>query len=211
MVFVPSLAQAKVAGKYRAEDAPAPEPMRPLIDARGLRQPKRERVLQLRHAEVVLADYALVRADFGDALGRYFEKPKARVTETEIDAWLLRSAGYVARTQAGQTAVNTAIPTNNVGIIAYRPYEYGRALVFEPEKGVLIDVKGAGARRPTQKGTTRTVSPRSAKPSASSRTRSSCIACSSTAARTSRRSGTMRSSMQASTCRSPMAARIAPA
>ncbi len=108
----------------------------PLRDPRRLANPVRERMARLRDARVVHADYALLKRDFA-AL--------RNLTEAQIDEELLKCAGYISRTQAAQSVVNTPIPTTAESVQALRPMGYGRAAVFRCFDG-LIDSKGTGTR-----------------------------------------------------------------
>ncbi len=106
-------------------------------------------------ARVALLDRALLQHDFpflrtrGDAASE-------RAVETRLARFLLEQAAFVSRRQARQTAVNTAIATTGAEVVAYRPPDYGRALVFpvaaNGRPAGLLDVKGAGVaprRRPS--------------------------------------------------------------
>ena len=133
-------------------DQPAPGRIQPLTSSADLLNPKRERVFRLTNARVVGADYPLIKHDFGNVLMARYGKPLDQITTGEIDAWLLDSTAYIAKTQTKQTVVNTPIPHDEKqSTMALRPDDYGRALVFEPEPGVLIDAKGVGARNPKMK------------------------------------------------------------
>ena len=124
----------------------------PLVDHERLAAPIKEEAVKLKHARVVLADYPLIKHDFGRVLEQRFRKPLGAISHDEIDAWLLESAGYISARHvevAPVHGVNTAIPTEAKTITAWRPYGYNRALVYEPAPGVLIDVKGAGSLRPS--------------------------------------------------------------
>lgn len=81
-------------------------------------------VSRLEKARIVYVDYELVRRDF-PAL-----KEKSN---PEIDDWLLNNAAFMARTQVEQAGANSVIPTTKEKRVAYRPKDYGRALVFPAE------------------------------------------------------------------------------
>ncbi len=130
--------------------APAAGRIQPIKTVAKLRSPKAEHAVRLANARVVLADYPLIRHDFGDALEAHFGRPLHEIAEHEIDQWLLDGTAYVSAGQAAQTDVNTHIPTRHESVTAYRPTDYGRAMVFRPAPGVLIDVKGSGAKAPQQ-------------------------------------------------------------
>jgi hypothetical protein len=91
-------------------------------------------------AKIVLADYELIRKDFSHA---------RNLSNDQIDSWLLNSVAFVADTQLNRNEVNTAISLGPDARTAYRPPQYGRALVFQV-KGGFIDVKGVGAIYPVQ-------------------------------------------------------------
>lgn len=108
-----------------------------------------EEVVRLKHARVVMADYDLIRRDF----------PHIRkLSNPEIDEWILNQTAYVSKPQAAQKVVNTPIEITGQTRIAQRPPSYGRALVFQMKDPKnqnldigLIDVKGSGALAPGQK------------------------------------------------------------
>ncbi len=113
-------------------------PFAPLRDIGGVPQPaKPETVRQVRTANVVWANYPLIRRDFPSL---------APLGDDEIDAWLVRQA-VVSRAQAEQTEFNTSIQTGDYEGKAVRPKDYGRGLVVDTGAG-LIDVKGAGSDNP---------------------------------------------------------------
>jgi hypothetical protein len=119
----------------------------PLRDSLLLQKPKKEKVLRLTQARVVIADYELLRRDF----------PHLRMlNNVEVDQWLLSQTAYISKPQVAQTVVNTSIPTEAmIDRMALRPEGYGRALVYPvtntlDEHVGLIDVKGAGALEPSQ-------------------------------------------------------------
>lgn len=108
-----------------------------------------QRVLKLQHARVLIADYDLIRADF---------PATAKLSNPEIDGWLLNHVGFISDTQAAQSYVNTPIALTGEETNAYRPPRYGRALVYDmydpadsSKKIGLIDAKGVGAVKPSQK------------------------------------------------------------
>ncbi len=149
MLFATLLGASAEAGHRKLVAAPGR--IRPLTQVRGLQKPRQEKAVKLANAKVVLADYPLIRHDFAAPLEARYGKEIARISEPEIDAWLLDSAGYISAAQAKQAQVNTAIPVHAHEVVtALRPADYGRALVFNPSPGVLIDVKGSGARSPKQ-------------------------------------------------------------
>lgn len=83
-----------------------------------------EKVLGLEGARVVVADYDLIRRDF----------PQLRnLSHDEIDQWLLQNTAYMAAPQAQQEGANTRIELSGKERSAYRPPQYGRALVFQAD------------------------------------------------------------------------------
>jgi hypothetical protein len=124
--------------------------IQPLKVLSGLRNPRGETAVRLKDARVVLADYPLIKHDFGQALSEHYGKALKDISNDEIDAWLLDSAAYISGAQAKQQEVNSPIPSTTKQVTAYRPSDYGRAMVFRPAPGVLIDVKGSGAKSPKQ-------------------------------------------------------------
>jgi hypothetical protein len=125
-----------------------------------------ERVAPLAKPRIVLVNYGLVQRDFPQlseaSLMRLYpalaDLPaparKALVRDT-IDQWLLDNAAFMSIPQAAQTHVNTPIETGEANTLAFRPPDYGRALVFsleenargrgeEPDIKGLLDVKGVG-------------------------------------------------------------------
>jgi hypothetical protein len=110
--------------------------------------PVAETVVRVATARIVMADYTRIRADFSVT---------RKMTENEINTWLLNKTAYVSQAQARQQETNSKIEILNtssgapVQTTAYRPQLYGRALVFDVEDG-LIDAKGVGATRPRLAG-----------------------------------------------------------
>ncbi len=106
-----------------------------------------EEVLRLERAQVVIADYDLIRRDFPQI---------SHLANPEIDNWLLNQAAFVSKGQVSQEVVNSQIPVSSEVREAWRPPNYGRAHVFEATSPVtgepigLIDAKGTGAIRPMQ-------------------------------------------------------------
>ncbi len=108
----------------------------------------KEEVYRLTNSKVMIADYELIRKDFPDI---------AHYSNDQIDFWLYKHTAFISIPQAEQNIVNSLIPVNKAEkITAYRPPEYGRALVFNVtnSKGAdfgLIDIKGSGSISPSQK------------------------------------------------------------
>jgi hypothetical protein len=143
---------APVVAQQAEAKAPAHGRISPLQQLSGLQKPVPETAVHLSHARVVLADYPLIKHDFGDALEKQYNKKLAQISNEEIDKWLIDSSAYMSKPQANQTEANSEVPTDGKTTTAYRPFDYGRALVFNPAPGVLIDVKGSGGENPHQGG-----------------------------------------------------------
>lgn len=125
-----------------------------------------ERVRRVTSARALLVNYALIQHDFpflneGNLTARFPHlleiSPAARMSEihTIIDNWLVDNTAFVSLAQAGQNEVNSPIPLGEETTLAFRPPEYGRALVFSlaenrkaqglyPIRRGLLDVKGVG-------------------------------------------------------------------
>jgi hypothetical protein len=107
-----------------------------------------EEVVRIKNAEIVLVDYDLVRKDFPSMVNK---------SNDEIDRWILDQVAYISRPQAAQSIVNTPIETADEVRQAWRPPEYGRALVYDminPDSGEkvgLMDAKGVGSLNPGQR------------------------------------------------------------
>jgi hypothetical protein len=134
-----------------------------------LPDPTGEEVLHLSNARVVLAEYELLQHDFVDLRTENLLRlnPRWRDLEREardeairstIDAWLIANAAFISTPQARQAVVNTPIPVDGRVARAYRPKDYGRAIVLPlqcapsggdnnqqgPTSPGLLDLKGAG-------------------------------------------------------------------
>lgn len=107
----------------------------------------KEEVVILSNAKIVFADYTLLRRDFPEL---------KNISNDEIDWWLLRNTAIMSGAQAKQEVVNTKINAYDTKS-AYRPPDYGRALVIPvnapgtEEPIGLIDAKGVGALKPALK------------------------------------------------------------
>lgn len=115
-----------------------PKPIKTLLE---LREYTTETAIKVSTARVVLVDYPLIRRDFPEL---------SSAKQKDIDAWLLKYSGFVAKTQVEQGLkenTNTKIIVSDQEMTAYRPPKYGRALVIKTESG-LLDIKGAGAISP---------------------------------------------------------------
>ena len=130
------------------------------------RETTKERAYRVAGARAVLVNYALIQHDFSflrnEALMRRFPDlngmtAQARKAEIEriIDNWLVENTAYISGAQIDQDHVSTPITLGEEVTFAYRPPDYGRALVFslvenaksmglEPLQGGLLDVKGVG-------------------------------------------------------------------
>jgi hypothetical protein len=111
----------------------------PLRDPKGLASPQTEVMVRVKSARVVLADYDLLRKDFPEL---------QNLGNNEIDEWLLHQTAYISKPQASQEIVNTKIDVGAEEVIAYRPKDYGRAIVFKAGESGLIDAKGTGSLHP---------------------------------------------------------------
>lgn len=135
---------------------------------RELKRPETssERAHRVAGARALLVNYALVQHDFPflreEALLARFPQWKRlaapkRAAEIRrlIDDWLVDNTAWMSGAQADQTAVNEPIPLGQESALAFRPPEYGRALVFSlrenaaglgrrPDHDGLLDVKGTG-------------------------------------------------------------------
>jgi hypothetical protein len=80
-----------------------------------------EKVYRLKNAKIVYADYHLIRKDFPQI---------SHLTDEKIDEWLLDNAALMSENQLKQTNANGLIPVTEQARSAFRPAEYGRALVF---------------------------------------------------------------------------------
>jgi hypothetical protein len=130
--------------------------VRPLRNPARLRRqggrfgtPQKVSMLRVFDTRVILADYALLKRDFPQLRGR---------RNQDIDSWLSYHFGYIAQTQVDQDRDGVQSRINlrrNESVEAYRPYRYGRAVVFEIEEGgqrrQLMDGKGYGAVSPRQR------------------------------------------------------------
>lgn len=110
----------------------------PLRDPRELLEVESEWVERVQGSRVILLDYELIRKDFPET---------SLLSNADIDQWVLDKVSYVSVPQAAQERVNSKIPITGERRKAYRPKDYGRALVFEAGAG-LIDAKGAGTLYP---------------------------------------------------------------
>lgn len=137
------------------------EPLHSSLDGLTLNPLCLEKVVNVRSAEVVVADYKLIRNDFFSHLtaefgAKYCSMSCQRCAEQggacnqAIDNWLIKNAAVVSVNQTGQQDVNSEISADDANLNAYRPPGYGRALVVQvfdriyPECANFIDVKGAG-------------------------------------------------------------------
>jgi hypothetical protein len=146
------------------------KPTTPLLtDVAQIERPEEtfgELVGRLPAPKALLVNYALIQHDFPQLraanLTRVYPPlaemtPRARtaLVHATIDAWLLDNAAFMSLPQAAQTHVNTPIEIGEERILAFRPPDYGRALVFsleenargsgqEPDMQGLLDVKGVG-------------------------------------------------------------------
>ena len=131
-----------------------------------------EKVVSVNGAKVVYANYPLLMNDFPQLeetellyrhpnLKHLSPEEKTKRIQSIIDKWLVKHSAYVSINQAETNEVNTPIDLGVHSTNAFRPLNYGRALIFsiqdtlqqvgvddeigekENDKG-LIDVKGVG-------------------------------------------------------------------
>jgi hypothetical protein len=82
-------------------------------------------------AKVLVADYDLIRTDFPQI---------SKLSDADIDVWLVDNTAYVSAPQASQEVVNDQVPTVNRSRWGYRPPEYRRASVmpvYDPALAVV--------------------------------------------------------------------------
>lgn len=117
----------------------------PLRNLSELSKPYQEtEVKRLEGARILYVDYELVRRDFPSV---------AHLSNPEIDDWLLKNTAHMSSTQVNQSNANDTIKVTSERRTAFRPEDYGRALIFraENEQGAgigYIDAKGVGAVNP---------------------------------------------------------------
>lgn len=81
-------------------------------------------VKRIESARIVYVDYELIRRDF----------PAVKnLSNPEIDEWLLNNTAFMASTQVSQDKANSNIRVTEETRVAYRPEDYGRALIFQAE------------------------------------------------------------------------------
>ncbi len=129
---------------------------------------EKEKVRQIKGAKPLFVDHELLQHDFPEislsrlehdhpALKKLKGAVKDAAVKEKIESWLLDRTAYISENQASQEMVNTPIGTNAKTTLAYRPPQYGRALIFptkplrrqrsngQPEHTHgLLDVKGVG-------------------------------------------------------------------
>ncbi len=145
--------------KFRQAGAGARFPAGPLLRrleelaADGLAA---EPALQVAGARAALLDRELLEHDFPFLRAAASGLSGERARTIRLARFLVEQAAFVSRRQARQTAVNSPIATTGVAATAYRPPDYGRALVLpvlhDGRPAGLLDVKGAGVaprRRPS--------------------------------------------------------------
>ncbi|HXH76829.1 MAG TPA: hypothetical protein VNJ08_17805 [Bacteriovoracaceae bacterium] len=127
-----------------AEDRTTSNPLKTIKEVHEDSVP--ETMAKLKNPRIAILDYDLIRQDFPAVKG---------MSNPQIDAWILSQVAYISQPQVAQTAVNTSIPVTKETVEAYRPPEYGRAIVFDMKdpsgkKIGLIDAKGTGSLKPGQ-------------------------------------------------------------
>jgi len=101
-----------------------------------------ETMLGVQNARVVFANYQALRHDFSSAT--------RKMSESQIDEWLISNTAFVSSSQAKSSEVSTCIALNGSHREAVRPPRYGRAAVMvesQPEllcTPAVFDVKGIG-------------------------------------------------------------------
>jgi len=127
-----------------------------------------ERAVRVAGARAALVDRALLQHDFpflraealegqDPVLRRLRGAARERAVEARLVRFLEEHAGFVSRRQARPSEANGAVATTGEETTAYRPPDYGRALIFPVATPAgrpagLLDVKGAGVaprRRPS--------------------------------------------------------------
>ncbi len=104
-----------------------------------------ESVVGLERVRVMSANYSLLQHDFPQLRDDHLRKEHPGISDLKgvafveerislINKWLIRNAAFISKSQADQTIVNTRIKTDSRAKIAFRPPNYGRALVFPVEK-----------------------------------------------------------------------------
>lgn len=131
--------------------------LHPPIDEDTLRQAQphivQSKVVQVKGAQIILADYDLIRQDFPTLVSH---------SDQELDQWLIDNFAWLAEAQArlgavGEQNVHETVPIfEGEEKLAYRPQGYTRSLVFASDLNspngskILVDVKGAGSENPTR-------------------------------------------------------------
>ncbi len=138
----------------------------------NIRKATKETVKQVNNTKVVFANYDLLMNDFPQiseselikrhpSLKHLSERMRLIKIRIIIDKWLIKHGSYISSNQSIENDVNTKIDIGNNTTQAYRPTNYGRALIFaiedtNSELGLdeeigekeddcgLIDVKGVG-------------------------------------------------------------------
>ncbi len=147
-------------------DLPPGPLLRRIADLRT-RDVRSETVCRLPHARVVFANYEWLQHDFPQLREENLERSHQELrglagadrrlaVRRRIDEWLLKNVAFISEKQSQQETVNTPIEVTDERAVAFRPPNYGRALVYsvaesheghqdEAEAGEgLIDVKGVG-------------------------------------------------------------------
>ena len=135
-IFILTILIAKVA--FAAPPYTPPKTFEEIIRGFHPSHFQQKPAIRVTTAQVLFADYDLIRRDF---------EITRSMSETQIHAWLLESAACISRDQievGKKRGVNTEIKHDPKDVrSALRPPNYGRALVIEVPGGIL-DAKGAG-------------------------------------------------------------------
>jgi hypothetical protein len=104
--------------------------------------------VKLKTAKVLIKDVPLINKDFPETIG---------MSDPDLDKWLIQHTAYIDESQIQQGEgrnINSKMQLKQQDRVkAYRPDQYGRAMVFEVKdkdgsRSGLIDVKGVGANAP---------------------------------------------------------------
>jgi hypothetical protein len=122
---------------------------------------ERDEVVRVRGSRVVCANYRAIVHDFPQVFGAEARRrtplpgcdacaSRGKLCPDAINAWLVRNAAFVSKQQLLPNDVNSPIQADDTVRLAYRPPDYGRAVVVAidtpAEKGEAgyLDLKGVG-------------------------------------------------------------------
>jgi len=129
----------------------------------------KESVVQVKGAKVVCANYRAIVHDFPQVFGPAARRDSGlvgcdacaaadRLCPGAINTWLIRNSAYVSQQQARPNEVNSPIACDGLVRTAYRPPQYGRAIVVPVDcadqtvGAQFLDLKGAGVAPGNQPG-----------------------------------------------------------